>query len=259
MMDSSEALRSARPAKFPYPCWICNVMIKVGGQQNYDPAREKNKMNCHVDCFKKQNGHEETNTPPQPKPKPTPSLDGNWEQVIQGYLAQPEFSNTLNMIKLSSAVYVCLVQYVKKVLDTFDFEDHFEEGVTKHDICERFLTKEFVFDITSKISVLQKNSSAELVGNAYSSCACSRGAGIGDSFHKLSTAVEDEVEYNGQTKNLTSSLFFTNQILKPKNIRLVPKCTIHGVVCNETTFECKQCDEAKLFNSQDLINRGLLQ
>ena len=253
-MDSSEALRSARPAKFSYPCWICGVKIEVGTQQIYDKDRPKGEMNCHATCFKEQNGLEETNTPP-----PTPSLDGNWEQVIQGYLAQPEFSSTLNIVKFQSVVYVCLVQYVKKVLDTFDFETDMERGVTKHDICERFLTKQFVFDIASEIATLQRNSSAELVGNAYSSCACSRGAGIGDSFHKLPTAVEDEVEYNGQTKNLTSSLFFTNQILKPKNIRLVPKCTIHGVVCNETTFECKQCSETKLFNSQDLINRGLLQ
>ena len=256
MMDSSEALRSARPAKFSYPCWICGVKIEVGTQQIYDKDRPKGEMNCHATCFAKQNGQGETNTS---TPQPTPSLDGNWEQAIQGFLAQPQFSNTLNIVKLESAVYVCLVQYVKKVLDTFDFETDMERGVTKHDICERFLTKQFVFDIASEIATLQRNSSAELVGNAYSSCACSRGAGIGDSFHKLSTAVEDEVEYNGQTKNLTSSLFFTNQILKPKNIRLVPKCTIHGVVCNETTFECKQCSETKLFNSQDLINRGLLQ
>ena len=62
-------------------------------------------------------------------------------------------------------------------------------------------------------------------------------------------------------ENFAQPLFFII-----RNKRFVPKCEIHGTVCNEETFECKKCTEYRdkqkhmqdLFSPNSMIDRSLL-
>lgn len=107
--------------------------------------------------------------------------------------------------------------------------------------------------------------SAEIGEVAYSSQVLNGGNGVSSkgSFH-TSSAVKD-IDRSRQVATLPNPLFFSEQISGlPTNIIVVAvkcKCTIHGVICNETTHECKQCKEEYMDNQFAIggtIDRGLL-
>jgi hypothetical protein len=130
-------------------------------------------------------------------------------------------------------------------------------GYTAHDIIMAKLTPDVV---GARIGEKTKKSSVEIDEVANSSQVLVRGASR--TFH-TSSAIKDEVELWQQQslENFAQPLFFLI-----RNKRFVPKCEIHGTVCNEETFECKKCvdnaDKQKrkqdLFNSSSMIDTSLL-
>ena len=116
-----------------------------------------------------------------------------------------------------------------------------EIGVTKSQICDRFVTKESVSAIVGQILAIQ-SSSAEISDKAYSSGACNRGANTSI----MSLAVKDGLGFE-QGANPATSFFYN------KRLRFVPKCVRHGTVCNETTGECKLCVEQLFWGFEDIV------
>ena len=130
-------------------------------------------------------------------------------------------------------------------------------GYTAHDIIMAKLTPDVV---GARIGEKTKKTSVEIDEVANSSQVLVRGASR--TFH-TSSAIKDEVELwqKQSLENFAQPLFFII-----RNKRFVPKCEIHGTVCNEETYECKKCveyrDEQKhrqdLFSSSSMVDRSLL-
>jgi len=256
MMSSLQA----HPAKFSYKCCTCGEMIIAGTQQLYDKERPKGERNVHVNCGFKDQKQEKPSSATQQE---TPASD--WKkaseeintqpnskmlEMIRTVKAQlqnnPEFDEQMNSLRISSAVYTTCVEIVKEVvMEQLTISGDFtpiELGVTKSQICDRFVTKEVVFTITQQILAILKNPSAEISDKAYSSGACNRGA----TTSIMSLAVKDGLGFE-QGANPATSFFYN------KRLRFVPKCVRHGTVCNETTGECKMCVEQMFWGVEDFV------
>ena len=256
MMSSLQA----HPAKFSYKCCTCEEMIIVKTMQLYDPSRPKGEKNVHANCGWKDQKQEKPSSATQQE---TPASD--WKkaseqvstqqnskmlEMIRTVKAQlqnnPDFDEQMNALRISSAVYTTCVEIVKEVvenqLDISGGCTPIELGVTKSQICDRFVTKEVVFTITQQILAILQNPSAEISGKAYSSGACNRGAITSI----MSLAVKDGLGFE-QGANPATSFFYN------KRLRFVPKCVRHGTVCNETTGECKMCVEQMFWGVEDFV------
>ena len=243
MMSSFQA----KPAPFSYKCCTCGEMINIGEPQFYDSSRNKGEMNCHAKCgFPKKAGDSSNAT----GKKPTPTANKNMMEMIRTVKAQllnnPEFDEEMNSLRISSAVYTTCVDVVKEVVENQLTMSGgctpIELGVTKSQVCDRFVTRESVFAITQKLLPILKNPSAEISDKAYSSGACNRGTDTSI----MSLAVKDGLGFK-QGANPATSFFYN------KKLRFVPKCISHGTVCNETTGECKMCVEQMLWGFEDFV------
>ena len=179
---------------------------------------------------------------------------------------EPASSEVINDVRVYCATHMELANEVRmSVQKLADDNGYFADasdkktilGYTAHDIIMAKLTPDVV---GARIGEKTKKTSVEIDEVANSSQVLVRGASR--TFH-TSSAIKDEVELWQQQslENFAQPLFFLI-----RNKRFVPKCEIHGTVCNEETFECKKCVEYRdkqkrkqdLFNSSSMIDRGLL-
>ena len=246
----------AHPAKFSYKCCTCGEMIKatigntVGEMQLYDKERPKGERNVHANCGWKDQKQEVSSNATVQETQVSTQQNSKMLEMIRTVKAQlinnPEFDEQLNSLRISSAVYTTCVEVVKEVVETqLNISGGctpIELGVTKSQICDRFVTKEVVFAITQQILAILKNPSAEISDKAYSSGACNRGANTSI----MSLAVKDGLGFE-QGANPATSFFYN------KRLRFVPKCIRHGTVCNETTGECKMCVEQLFWGFEDIV------
>ena len=243
---SSESILKAYPAKFPnYKCFVCHEVIAVGSPQVWDKTKPKGNQNCHEPCYNKGS-------------QPTPQIlqknsEAGTSKVIDEVLDYCE-----THMELANEIRISVAQLAK---DKGYFEDATDKkmilGYTAHDIIMAKLTPDVV---GARIGEKTKKSSVEIDEVANSSQVLVRGASR--TFH-TSSAIKDEVELWQQQslENFAQPLFFLI-----RNKRFVPKCEIHGTVCNEETFACKKCvdnaDDQKrkqdLFNSSSMIDTSLL-
>ena len=240
----------AHPAKFSYKCCTCNEMIIAKTMQLYDPERPKGERNVHANCGWKDQKQEVSSNATVQETQVSTQQNSKMLDMIRTVKAQlinnPEFDEQLNSLRISSAVYTTCVEVVKEVVETqLNISGGctpIELGVTKSQICDRFVTKEVVFAITQQILAILKNPSAEISDKAYSSGACNRGANTSI----MSLAVKDGLGFE-QGANPATSFFYN------KRLRFVPKCVRHGTVCNETTGECKMCVEQLFWGFEDIV------
>jgi len=179
---------------------------------------------------------------------------------------EPSSSEVINDVRVYCATHMELANEIRLAVqkladDNGYFADASDKktilGYTAHDIIMAKLTPDVV---GARIGEKTKKSSVEIDEVANSSQVLVRGAS--SSFHTSST-IKDEVELWQQQslENFAQPLFFLI-----RNKRFVPKCEIHGTVCNEETFACKKCvdnaDDQKrkqdLFNSSSMIDTSLL-
>ena len=246
MMSSLQA----HPAKFSYKCCTCDEMIIAKAMQLYDPERPKGERNVHANCGWKDQKQEVSSNATVQETQVSTQQNSKMLEMIRTVKAQlinnPEFDEQLNSLRISSAVYTTCVEVVKEVVETqLNISGGctpIELGVTKSQICDRFVTKEVVFAITQQILAILKNPSAEISDKAYSSGACNRGANTSI----MSLAVKDGLGFE-QGANPATSFFYN------KRLRFVPKCIRHGTVCNETTGECKMCVEQLFWGFEDIV------
>ena len=239
---SSESILKAYPAKFPnYKCFVCHEVIAVGSPQVWDKTKPKGNQNCHESCYNKGS-------------QPTPQiLQKNSEagtskvidEVLDYVTTHMELANEIR-IKVQA-----LADERKYFADATDKKQLL--GFTSHDIIMAKLTPDVVGN-----RIAEKNTPVEIDKVAYSS-QCLKGT---NTFHALSTIKGAVDSWQEQSlENFAPPLFFII-----RNKRFVPKCEIHGTVCNEETFECKKCveyrDEQKhrqdLFSSSSMVDRSLL-
>ena len=240
---SSESILKAYPAKFPnYKCFVCHEVIAVGSPQVWDKTKPKGNQNCHESCYNKGS-------------QPTPQIlqknsEAGTSKVIDEVLVYCETHMELaNEIRIKVQA---LADEHKYFADANDKKQLL--GFTSHDIIMAKLTADVV---GSRIA--EKNVSVEIDEVANSSQI--RGASQ-RSFHTSSTIKDTVDEWHEQSLEIFAQpLFFII-----RNKRFVPKCEIHGTVCNEETFECKKCTEYRdkqkhmqdLFNPSSMIDRSLL-
>ena len=241
---SSESILKAYPAKFPnYKCFVCHEVIAVGSPQVWDKTKPKGNQNCHEPCYNKGS-------------QPTPQIlqknsEAGTSKVIDEVLVYCETHMELaNEIRIKVQA---LADEHKYFADANDKKQLL--GFTSHDIIMAKLTADVV---GSRIA--EKNVSVEIDEVANSS-QNSRGASQ-SSFHTSSTIKDTVDEWHEQSLEIFAQpLFFII-----RNKRFVPKCEIHGTVCNEETFECKKCTEYRdkqkhmqdLFSPNSMIDRSLL-
>ena len=246
MMSSLQA----HPAKFSYKCCTCDEMIIAKAMQLYDPERPKGERNVHANCGWKDQKQEVSSNATVQETQVSTQQNSKMLEMIRTVKAQlinnPEFDEQLNSLRISSAVYTTCVEVVKEVVETqLNISGGYtpiELGVTKSQICDRFVTKEVVFAITQQILAILKNPSAEISDKAYSSGACNRGANTSI----MSLAVKDVLVFE-QGANPATAFFYNERL------RFVPKCIRHGTVCNETTGECKMCVEQLFWGFEDIV------
>ena len=239
---SSESILKAYPAKFPnYKCFVCHEVIAVGSPQVWDKTKPKGNQNCHESCYNKGS-------------QPTPQIlqknsEAGTSKVIDEVLVYCETHMELaNEIRIKVQA---LADEHKYFADANDKKQLL--GFTSHDIIMAKLTADVV---GSRIA--EKNVSVEIDEVANSSQI--RGASQ-RSFHTSSTIKDTVDEWHEQSlESFAQPLFFII-----RNKRFVPKCEIHGLVCNEETFVCKQCKTKEkqrymqdLFNPSSMIDRSLL-
>ena len=240
---SSESILKAYPAKFPnYKCFVCHEVIAVGSPQVWDKTKPKGNQNCHESCYNKGS-------------QPTPQIlqknsEAGTSKVIDEVLDYCETHMELaNEVRIKVQA---LADEHKYFADANDKKQLL--GFTSHDIIMAKLTADVV---GSRIA--EKNVSVEIDEVANSSQI--RGASQ-RSFHTSSTIKDTVDEWHEQSLEIFAQpLFFII-----RNKRFVPKCEIHGTVCNEETFECKKCTEYRdkqkhmqdLFSPNSMIDRSLL-
>ena len=239
---SSESILKAYPAKFPnYKCFVCHEVIAVGSPQVWDKTKPKGNQNCHESCYNKGS-------------QPTPQIlqknsEAGTSKVIDEVLDYCETHMELaNEVRIKVQA---LADEHKYFADANDKKQLL--GFTSHDIIMAKLTPDVVGN-----RIAEKNTPVEIDKVAYSS-QCLKGT---NTFHALSTIKGAVDSWQEQSlENFAPPLFFII-----RNKRFVPKCEIHGTVCNEETFECKKCveyrDEQKhrqdLFSSSSMVDRSLL-
>ena len=240
---SSESILKAYPAKFPnYKCFVCHEVIAVGSPQVWDKTKPKGNQNCHEPCYNKGS-------------KPTPRIlqknsEAGTSKVIDEVLDYCETHMELaNEIRIKVQA---LADEHKYFADATDKKQLL--GFTSHDIIMAKLTVDVVGN-----RIAEKNVSVEIDEVANSSQI--RGASQ-RSFHTSSTIKDTVDEWHEQSLEIFAQpLFFIF-----RNKRFVPKCEIHGLVCNEETFGCKKCIEYRdkqkhmqdLFSPNSMIDRSLL-
>ena len=240
---SSESILKAYPAKFPnYKCFVCHEVIAVGSPQVWDKTKPKSNQNCHESCYNKGS-------------QPTPQIlqknsEAGTSKVIDEVLDYCETHMELaNEVRIKVQA---LADEHKYFADANDKKQLL--GFTSHDIIMAKLTADVV---GSRIA--EKNVSVEIDEVANSSQI--RGASQ-RSFHTSSTIKDTVDEWHEQSLEIFAQpLFFII-----RNKRFVPKCEIHGTVCNEETFECKKCTEYRdkqkhmqdLFSPNSMVDRSLL-
>ena len=179
---------------------------------------------------------------------------------------EPSSSEVINELRDYCATHMELANEVRmSVQKLADDNGYFADasdkkmilGYTAHDIIMAKLTPDVV---GARIGEKTKKSSVEIDEVANSSQVLVRGASR--TFH-TSSAIKDVVDSWQQQslENFAQPLFFLI-----RNKRFVPKCEIHGTVCNEETFECKKCVEYRdkqkrkqdLFYSSSMIDTSLL-
>jgi len=239
---SSESILKAYPAKFPnYKCFVCNEVIVVGSLQMWDKTKPKSNQNCHKSCYDKIH-----KPPPQILQKNSEAGTSKViDEVLDYVTTHMELANEIR-IKVQA-----LADERKYFADATDKRQLL--GFTSHDIIMAKLTPDVVGN-----RIAEKNVSVEIDEVANSSQI----RGASSSFHTSST-IKDTVDswHEQSLESFAQPLFFIIQ-----NKRFVPKCEIHGVVCNEETFGCKKCIEIAdrqkhkqdLFNSSSMIDRSLL-
>ena len=226
---------AVKPAIYDgYKCWECNKPILKGTPQVYDSSREQYKQNCHSECYNK-------------KPK-----------ILQDQQKSVE-SKTIKDLQQYAEVHLFLANVIRnKVKEMVVSNNYFSNSkdldysteVCAHDIVVATLTPNIIADRIAEMS-----SEIDKIANS-SQCL----TGASSSFQILSTLKDTVGLWHEQSlENFAPPLFFII-----RNKRFVPKCEIHGVVCNEDTFECKKCAELDkkrkldLFYSSSLIDRSLL-
>lgn len=244
---SSESILKAYPAKFPnYKCFVCHEVIAVGSPQVWDKTKPKGNQNCHESCY---NNKGSQTTPQILQPQ---SITGN-SKLIDEMLVYVE-----THMELANEIRIRVKNLVEQKGYFADAKDRqFSTEVSAHDIISARLTPEYVGD---RIAEKAKNVSVEIDEVANSSQ--NSGGASQSSFHTSSTIKDTVDEWHEQSlESFAQPLFFII-----RNKRFVPKCEIHGVVCNEETFVCKQCAEARdkqkhrqdLFSPNSMIDRSLL-
>ena len=243
---SSVNVLKAYPAKYPnYKCFMCHKVIDTGTLQVWDKTRAKMDQNGHESCYRN-NGSVSNDTPQNLQKNSEAGTSKVIDEVLDYCETHMELANEVR-IKVQA-----LADEHKYFADANDKKQLL--GFTSHDIIMAKLTADVV---GSRIA--EKNVSVEIDEVANSSQI--RGASQ-RSFHTSSTIKDTVDEWHEQSLEIFAQpLFFII-----RNKRFVPKCEIHGTVCNEETFECKKCTEYRdkqkhmqdLFSPNSMIDRSLL-
>jgi len=242
---SSVNVLKAYPAKYPnYKCFMCHKVIDTGTLQVWDKTRAKMDQNGHESCYRN-NGSVSNDTPQILQKNSEAGTSKVIDEVLDYVTTHMELANEIR-IKVQA-----LADERKYFADATDKKQLL--GFTSHDIIMAKLTPDVVGN-----RIAEKNTPVEIDKVAYSS-QCLKGT---NTFHALSTIKGAVDSWQEQSlENFAPPLFFII-----RNKRFVPKCEIHGTVCNEETFECKKCveyrDEQKhrqdLFSSSSMVDRSLL-
>ena len=216
----------AQRAKYDtYKCWECGEKINLDDWQIFDKKRPRMQQNAHEKCYlnmmDRNSGQKDTNQQEDTRQQPqgNSSNSTNTELWVAGYLKA--------QYDIRQAVRAEVEKHPEYFKDEKD--PNFSIGVTIHDIC---LVKLNNITVGEEIA---KSKSVEIDGSVYSLSL----NGALSSFHLPSTIKDTLDNWHKQSR----SYFAPHLFFLIENRRFIPKCNIHGVVCNEYTCQCKKCDE----------------